>query len=79
MRYLGVPLFSMKLAYGNCKAILDKVKSQVCSWHSKPLSFGGRLQLTHSILDTIYLYWVSVFVLPKRVTKELEGIVRNFL
>ena len=79
MRYLGVPILSTKLAYGDCKPILDRVRSWVCSWCSRSLSFGGRFQLAHSVLITIYLYWASVFLLTKGVIEEIECIIRNFL
>ena len=79
MRYLGIPLLSSKLMSGDCQPIIDRVRNQICAWRSRALSFGGRLQLVQSVLSTIYVYWASIFILPKKVIKEIEQLIRNFL
>ena len=32
-----------------------------------------------SVLSTIYVYWASIFILPKKVIKDIEQLIRNFL
>ncbi|XP_052173286.1 uncharacterized protein LOC127788729 [Diospyros lotus] len=77
--YLGIPLISKQLTYNDCRPILDRVRSKVVSWRGRLLSFAGRLQLVQSVLSTIHVYWASIFVLPKKVLKEVERVSCAFL
>lgn len=44
MKYLGVPLITMKLGAKEFKQLVDKVKNRV-DWKNKYLSYDGTLQL----------------------------------
>ncbi|GJS08442.1 RNA-directed DNA polymerase, eukaryota, reverse transcriptase zinc-binding domain protein [Tanacetum coccineum] len=79
IRYLGVPLTSKRLRAKECKYLLDKIKSRVSSWKNKCLSYTGRLMLVASILETISVYWASVFLLHVRVIKDINKLLKNFL
>ncbi|KAJ0453055.1 putative RNA-directed DNA polymerase [Helianthus annuus] len=79
VRYLGVPLISTRLAYRDCKILIERVKRRIDNWMSRSLSFAGRLQLINSVLGSMYTYWASVFMLPVRIVKELEKSMRRFL
>ncbi|GKA09574.1 reverse transcriptase zinc-binding domain-containing protein [Tanacetum coccineum] len=48
-------------------------------WKNKFLSIAGRLQLIHSILGSMHIYWASVFILPTRVLLNIEQLMRQFL
>ncbi|KAL2224531.1 UNVERIFIED_CONTAM: hypothetical protein Sindi_3020800 [Sesamum indicum] len=63
MRYLGLPFISSRLS--------------ISDWIS--LSYAGRVQIIKSVLSTLSLYWVSAFILPKKVINEIEKRLRNFL
>lgn len=78
VRYLGVPLISTKLKYVDCKSLIDKITNRTKSWANKYLTYAGRIQLIKSILFSMQTYWSSIFILPKRVIKEIEGILRSF-
>lgn len=78
-RYLGVPLTTRKLYYAECKAIIDKTIARVQSWAVKKLSYAARLVLVQSVLQGFQLYWCQIFVLPKKVIKEVQRICRTFL
>lgn len=43
------------------------------------LSFSGRLQLIQSVLNSIQLFWSSIFILPKKVVKAIEQRFNQFL
>ncbi|KAJ0871216.1 putative RNA-directed DNA polymerase [Helianthus annuus] len=79
VRYLGVPLISTKLMYKDCKPLVDRVEKKIDNWVNKSLSFAGRLQLITSVLSSMHVYWASVFIIPTRVTNELEKLMRRFL
>ncbi|XP_056698045.1 uncharacterized protein [Spinacia oleracea] len=78
-RYLGVPLTTRKLSFTYCKHLIDRTVARIKSWTSKFLSYAGRLQLVKSVRFGIQLYWCQIFVMPKKVMKEIQRICRCFL
>lgn len=79
VKYLGVPLLSTLLTYSDCIPLIERISSRIKSWLSRFLSFAGRLQLIHSVLFSIQVFWSSVFILPRRVILEVEKQLRAFL
>ena len=79
VKYLGVPLIFTRLKYGDCEELKNKILSKITSWHSKLLSYAGRIQLIISILSSIHNYWSRIFVLPKRILKDIDGVMRRFM
>lgn len=67
-RYLGVPLSSKRPSVAG-----------ILNWKSKFLSFGGRLQLIRSVLESLQLYWMMVFTIQSSVVQDLERLFRDFL
>ncbi|XP_021769724.1 uncharacterized protein LOC110733966 [Chenopodium quinoa] len=78
-RYLGVPLSSKKLTIAQCKPLIDKVTVLINGWTARNLTYAGRLQLIRSVLFGVQTYWAQIFVLPKKVLKEIEARFRVFL
>ncbi|GKA24381.1 hypothetical protein Tco_0710414, partial [Tanacetum coccineum] len=75
-----VSLFHKKrLSVNNCRSLLDKIKSRVLNWKNKCLSYAGRLQLIASVLESIHVYWASVFLLPKTVIHDINKVLKSFL
>lgn len=62
-----------------CKPLLQKVKARIHSWTSQFLSYAGRFKLIKSVLFGIQAYWCQIFILPKKILKEIESICRTFL
>ncbi|KAJ9535818.1 hypothetical protein OSB04_un001029 [Centaurea solstitialis] len=79
IRYLGVPLSSTCLRVGDFAPLVTKVKGRIRDWKSKFLSFAGRKQLISSVLQSMQLYWMMVYLVPSAVIHELEGLFRDFL
>ncbi|XP_022041433.1 uncharacterized protein LOC110944014 [Helianthus annuus] len=79
VRYLGVPLISTRLQYKDCKQLVERMDARISDWKTKCLSFAGRLQLIRSVLSSLHIYWASVFILPKRIIKDLEDKMKRFL
>ncbi|GKA73603.1 RNA-directed DNA polymerase, eukaryota, reverse transcriptase zinc-binding domain protein [Tanacetum coccineum] len=73
VRYLGVPLLTKRIGIKECKSLIDKVRNRILSWQNKVLSYAGRLQLVASILESIQVYWATVFLLPQTVIKEINS------
>uniref|UniRef100_A0A803QZN5 Reverse transcriptase domain-containing protein n=1 Tax=Cannabis sativa TaxID=3483 RepID=A0A803QZN5_CANSA len=73
LKYLGIPLRPTKWKAEDCDVILKKIKQRLHSWASRHLSFAGRSQLIHSVLLGLRNYWMSIFILPQSITKEIEN------
>ncbi|XP_056688055.1 uncharacterized protein [Spinacia oleracea] len=78
-RYLGVPLTTRKLRYVDCKPLIEKTSARIRSWTTEFLSYAGRLQLVKYVLFGMQLYWCQIFVMPKKVMKEIQHLCRCFL
>ncbi|GLT51155.1 hypothetical protein SLA2020_245850 [Shorea laevis] len=67
---------------GNKKSwepIVNKFRAKLAVWKATTLSFGGRLILLNSVLSTLPIFYMSLFLLPISVLEELITIQRNFL
>ncbi|GJZ14078.1 RNA-directed DNA polymerase, eukaryota, reverse transcriptase zinc-binding domain protein, partial [Tanacetum coccineum] len=78
IRYLGVPLIAKRLSVKECGCLLDKIKNKVKNWKNKSLSYAGRLQLIAVVLESIHVYWASVFLLPITVINEINKLLKGF-
>ncbi|XP_062113366.1 uncharacterized protein LOC133824492 [Humulus lupulus] len=79
LKYLGVPMRPTKWRHEDCDIILQKIRLRLNSWSSRHLSYAGRMQLIHSVLFGLRNYWMSIFILPQSVVKEIEKLCRSFL
>ena len=79
MRYLGLPLLSSRLTIADCRPLLMKIDKRIAGWEGTALSYAGRVQIIKSVLMALSLYWASAFILPKKVTIEIEKRLRTFL
>jgi len=60
--------------------VVKKCERRLVNWKSQYLSFGGRLTLINSVLDSMPTYMMSIFPIPDRVIDRLDAIIRrNFL
>lgn len=58
------------------KPVVSKFSSKLSLWKAKSLSIGGRYTLVKSILNSLPLYYLSLFRALKTVIQNLE-VVRN--
>ncbi|KAJ9535959.1 hypothetical protein OSB04_un000877 [Centaurea solstitialis] len=79
IRYLGVPLSPVALKTADYGVLVTRVKGRIQNWKSKFLSFGGRKQLICSVLQSLQLYWMAIYLLPSGVVHEIESLCRDFL
>ncbi|GJZ26280.1 hypothetical protein Tco_0570533, partial [Tanacetum coccineum] len=79
IKYLGVPLVSSRLAYRDCKELVEKVQNKINNWKNKFLSFAGILQLIQSVIASMHVYWSSIFILSSRIMSDIEQLMRSFL
>ncbi|KAJ9536013.1 hypothetical protein OSB04_un000819 [Centaurea solstitialis] len=79
IRYLGVPLSPITLRVADYGVLISKVKGRIGNWKSKFLSFAGRKQLITSVLQSLNLYWMAIFLFPSSVIHAIEALCRDFL
>ncbi|KAK6775975.1 hypothetical protein RDI58_026976 [Solanum bulbocastanum] len=59
--------------------LVDKLVSRIRTWEIRILSYAGRTQFVNSVLLHIHTYWSSIFLLPKKVLKNITVVCMNFL
>lgn len=79
VRYLGLPLMTKAMRRQDYMPLLGKIRSRICSWTSRFLSYAGRLQLIRSVLMSIVNFWGAAFRFPGQCTKEIEQLCSAFL
>ncbi|KAL2224632.1 UNVERIFIED_CONTAM: hypothetical protein Sindi_2930300 [Sesamum indicum] len=79
IRYLGLPLLSCRLSITDCQPLLLKIDQRIAGWEGLSLSYAGRVQIIKSVLTSLSVYWASAFILPKKITKEIEKRLRAFM
>ena len=59
--------------------IIKKCERALSKWKQRHLSFGGRVTLIQSVLNSIPIYFLSFFRIPKKVEDKLVSLQRRFL
>ena len=77
--YLGIPLEAPYKFSKVWKGVEEGFQKRLAWWKRQYLSKGGRQTLIKSTLCSLPIYYMSLFVIPKRVTARLEKIQRDFL
>ena len=77
--YLRMPLGGNPCCRIFWEPVISKVAKRLDGWKRTFLSKGGRLTLIEAVLSAIPTYFLSLFRMSSRVTKDIEKIMRNFL
>ena len=67
--YLGLPLGAPYKSTRVWDVVEERFKKRFSLWKRQYLSKGGRLTLLKSTLSSLPTYFLSLFVIPKRVCK----------
>ncbi|KAJ0599248.1 putative RNA-directed DNA polymerase [Helianthus annuus] len=78
-KYLGLKVGANMNRVNNWRPVYDLFESRLALWKSPVLSFGGKVTLIRSVLESLPSYFFSLFVAPGKVIKDLESIVKKFL
>jgi hypothetical protein len=60
-------------------AFLDKITGRIDSWMSRNLSYVVRLQLLSLVLYSPQVYWTGIFIISKKIIKNIEQKFNRFL
>lgn len=74
--YLGAPI---RVNAASFDFLIEKFSMKLQSWKSKILSPAGRLVLIQSVLQSLPIYYMSTVLIPQKVIKALNDLMRRFM
>jgi hypothetical protein len=77
-KYLGLPSMIGRSKKSTFKFIKDRIWKKINSWSSRHLSQAGREVMIKSILQSIPTYVMSIFLLPRTLTEDIEKMLNSF-
>ena len=77
--YLGFPLGAPFKSIHAWDVVEEGFQRRLALWQRQYLSKVGRLTLLKSTLSSLPIYFISLFVIPCKVSLRLEKIQRDFL
>ncbi|KAK2418041.1 hypothetical protein QL285_040272 [Trifolium repens] len=76
--YLGLLIGGDPRRLGFWEPVLARIRSRLYGWWSHFLSFGGRLVLLKSVLNSLSVYALSFFKAPSGIISYIESLLMNF-
>jgi hypothetical protein len=78
MKYLGMPVSSMKISKAQLSYVSDKTEKRLGTWQCEYLSSGGKSILIDSYLSSIPMYTMEVYQLYEGNFQRLDSIRARF-
>ncbi|KAF5804783.1 putative RNA-directed DNA polymerase [Helianthus annuus] len=78
-KYLGLQVEANMNLVKHWKPVIETFKKRLTVWKANTLSYGGRITLIKSVLNSLPTYYFSIYKAPVQFIKELEGLRRDFL
>ncbi|XP_016173488.1 uncharacterized protein LOC107615992 [Arachis ipaensis] len=79
VKYLGVPLGANPRLVKTWMPIIDKVEEKLSLWKAKVLNKAKKLVLIKSVLNSLPVYYLSLYKMPKAVAEKLIFLQKRFL
>jgi ribonuclease HI len=76
--YLGLPALVGRSRMGAFKRISERVWKRLQDWKLKFLSQAGKEILLKAVIQAIPTYCMSIFMLPKALSKEINTLMQKF-
>ena len=76
--YLGFPLGAHMNKCSAWKPMVKKIENRLASWKANILSRAGRLTLIKSVLNSLPVYFMSMFKMPKAISLKIVKLQRMF-
>ena len=78
VKYLGVPLFLSNNRVKDFSYVKERLESRTSGWKCKSLSWMGRATMIKLVAQSIPIYPMAAFQLPKRLCEDMDSVVRKF-
>lgn len=78
IKYLGVPVSPSRLHVADWLSLLEKNAKRLDIWKGSSMFIAGRSTLISSSLNSVLVYHISIYLLPKTVIKEMDKVRRTF-
>ncbi|GKV25907.1 hypothetical protein SLEP1_g35285 [Rubroshorea leprosula] len=78
-KYLGIPIGGSHRRLTMWQPLLESFKKKLSSWKGRQLSLGGQITLINSVLSSLPVFLMSVYLLPKGTLKAIDKIRKSFL
>ncbi|XP_057734865.1 uncharacterized protein LOC130950385 [Arachis stenosperma] len=79
IKYLEISLGANPWLVKTWKPIIDKVEEKLSSWKSKVLNKAEKLVLIKTILNSLPVYYLSLYKMPKAVAEKLISLQKKIL
>ncbi|XP_016173257.1 uncharacterized protein LOC107615734 [Arachis ipaensis] len=79
VKYLGISLGANLMLVKTWKPIIEKVEEKLSLWKAKVLNKAGKLVLIKSVLNSLPVYYLSLFKMPKAIAEKLISLQRRFM
>ena len=76
--YLGFPFGDHMNRCSAWKPIVEKIENRLAAWKAKILSRAGRLTLIKSVLNSLPVYYMSMFKMLKVIALKIVKLQRRF-
>ena len=77
-KYLGLPMLVGRAKYHSFAYLKDRVWKKLQGWKGTMLSRGGKEVLIKAVAQSIPIYSMGVFQLPKKLCDELDAMCAKF-
>ncbi|GKV46774.1 hypothetical protein SLEP1_g53743 [Rubroshorea leprosula] len=78
-RYLGIPIGGNHRRRAMWQPMVESVRKKLASWKGRYLSMGGRITLINSVLSSLPVFLMSVYVIPKGIIHSIDKLRKSFL
>jgi len=79
IRYLGFFIKPNRLLKRDWAWLFERVEQRVGHWCYRHLSIGGRLTLIKAVLESIPVYWMTLYKVPVSVLRLIRTIAASYL
>lgn len=62
-----------------CQSLVDFVKRRVEGWQGQNLSFRGRIELIHTVVAAVVMFWLQSTLLSQAMIRKLERLCADFV
>ena len=77
-KYLGLPIGNNINRAAAWKPVIEKIQNRSATWKARTLSRAGRLTLIKSVLNSLPVYYMIMFKMPKSIAMKIVKIQRSF-